>query len=426
MVTLGRLTAYARGRDVDARRALVPACGRRRRRSGAVRRAGHRARPAGRSGSLLALALLGWASLGPGPPRRALAAGACWASPRSRCCSLGVLCRRVRAAGRRPGPARRAGLRGASRRRSPCRASPTASPTRTRAATSRTRTSSARPADYSFVDPLLATAARDPTSRCSSPRPERASRGCGCATPRRALIVPQFYHLWPALLATALDAGGRPALLATVPVAGVLSVLALCALLRRVGDECCSAEPGGLVAAGRRRPAARDATCCRSGRRATRRPRCSRRRCTSGRCSAWSSRCRPAGARPRRRRAARRRRLAQPGRRPAARPAVGRPRRGAARHPAAGTPARPGSRPGWRSSSRTRRCRRTTSRPATRRPTASRRCRRWRCSSAAASRPALALRIVLDGPLAAAQAALQRRRPQVVVGLLVARAPRRA
>ena len=65
-------------------------------------------------------------------------------------------------------------------------------------------------------------------------------------------------ELWPALLATAHGAGGRTALLVTVPLAGVVSVLALCAVLRRVGDELLGprraggAQRGtaGLVAAG--------------------------------------------------------------------------------------------------------------------------------------------------------------------------------
>jgi len=103
--------------------------------------------------------------------------------------------------------------------------------------------------DYAFVDPVLATAAQDPTFPVQLTSPGARFAGVWVRDASTGLIVPQFYHLWPALLATALDAGGRPALLVTVPLMGVVSVLALCALLRRVGDELLGTT-GGLVAAG--------------------------------------------------------------------------------------------------------------------------------------------------------------------------------
>ena len=103
--------------------------------------------------------------------------------------------------------------------------------------------------DYSFVDPLLATAAQDPTFPVQLTSPGARFAGVWVRDSSTGLIVPQFYHLWPALLATVHDAGGRPALLAAVPVPGVLSVLLLCAVLRRVGDALLGSA-GGLVAAG--------------------------------------------------------------------------------------------------------------------------------------------------------------------------------
>ena len=111
---------------------------------------------------------------------------------------------------------------------------------------------------YSFVDPVLATAAADPTFPVQLTSPGARFAGVWVRDASTGLIVPQFYHLWPALLATAHDAGGRSGLLVAVPLAGVVSVLALCALLRRVGDELLPGRAGGaqrgtaggLVAAG--------------------------------------------------------------------------------------------------------------------------------------------------------------------------------
>jgi hypothetical protein len=103
--------------------------------------------------------------------------------------------------------------------------------------------------DYSFVDPLLETAAADPTFPVQLTSPGARFAGVWVRDASTGLIVPQFYHLWPALLATSYDVGGRSAMLATVPLMGVLSVLALCAALRRAGTRLLGAA-GGLVAAG--------------------------------------------------------------------------------------------------------------------------------------------------------------------------------
>nr|MDP9100979.1 hypothetical protein [Actinomycetota bacterium] len=62
-------------------------------------------------------------------------------------------------------------------------------------------------------------------------------------------IVPQFYHLWPALLATAYDAGGLDGIRYIVPVAGVLAVLCMTALLRRAGNAV-GGKAAGIFAAG--------------------------------------------------------------------------------------------------------------------------------------------------------------------------------
>lgn len=103
--------------------------------------------------------------------------------------------------------------------------------------------------DYSFVDPVLETAAEDPTFPVQLASPGARFAGIWIRDASTGLIVPQFYHYWSALLATSYDAGGRSAMLATVPLMGVLSVLALCAALRRAGSQLLGAA-GGLIAAG--------------------------------------------------------------------------------------------------------------------------------------------------------------------------------
>ena len=110
-----------------------------------------------------------------------------------------------------------------------------------------------RTGDYSFIDPVLATNGQDPTFPVQVTTPGARFSGVWVRDAAEGLIVPQFYHLWPALLATAHAAGGQFGLLAAVPLMGVLSVLVLCALLRRVGSAMMGERAGpaaGLVAAG--------------------------------------------------------------------------------------------------------------------------------------------------------------------------------
>jgi hypothetical protein len=61
-------------------------------------------------------------------------------------------------------------------------------------------------------------------------------------------IVPQFFHLWPALLATAYDLGGYGAVTDLTPLVGVVAVMAFVALLRRVGGVAAGAIGGVLLA----------------------------------------------------------------------------------------------------------------------------------------------------------------------------------
>jgi hypothetical protein len=104
--------------------------------------------------------------------------------------------------------------------------------------------------DYSFTDPLLA--ARQSDGRpldVQLTSPGARFPGVWVKDAAAGTIVPQFYHLWPALLATAYDAGGYDGIRFAVPLMGVLAVLLLVALLRRVGDAV-GGRTVGLVAAG--------------------------------------------------------------------------------------------------------------------------------------------------------------------------------
>jgi hypothetical protein len=106
-----------------------------------------------------------------------------------------------------------------------------------------------RTGSFALTDPVLATAAQDPSFPVQLTSPGARFPGVWVRDASTGLIVPQFHHLWPALLATSYELGGRTALLLTVPLMGVLAVLALCALARRVGSSLLG-PTGGLVAAG--------------------------------------------------------------------------------------------------------------------------------------------------------------------------------
>jgi hypothetical protein len=98
----------------------------------------------------------------------------------------------------------------------------------------------ARTGSYKFLDPLLTTpglpvALQGTNARFPAIWVHDAATG---------VIVPQFYHLWPALLATSYEVRGYGAVANTGPVLGVLAVMAAVVIGRRLGG------PGraGLVA----------------------------------------------------------------------------------------------------------------------------------------------------------------------------------
>lgn len=68
-------------------------------------------------------------------------------------------------------------------------------------------------------------------------------------SPGSAVISPQFYHLWPALLASAFAAGGYTGLTNLVPLLGVLAVLVVALAVRRLFGLLAGALAGLLLAA---------------------------------------------------------------------------------------------------------------------------------------------------------------------------------
>jgi hypothetical protein len=99
--------------------------------------------------------------------------------------------------------------------------------------------------DYGFTDPIV----RDLPNQWQPTSPDAVFPGVWVRDAPTGRIVPQFYHLWPSLLATAYDVGGIGGLRFAVPLMGVLAVLCIVALLRRVGDAV-AGPSAGLVAAG--------------------------------------------------------------------------------------------------------------------------------------------------------------------------------
>jgi hypothetical protein len=102
----------------------------------------------------------------------------------------------------------------------------------------------ARTGSYSFTDPALA----HPTLPVVEDVANARLPAIWVRNHETGLIVPQFFHLWPALLATAYDIGGYGGLTATTPLVGVCAVMALCGLLRRVAGVPAALAGGVLLA----------------------------------------------------------------------------------------------------------------------------------------------------------------------------------
>lgn len=102
----------------------------------------------------------------------------------------------------------------------------------------------ARGGSYDFTDPALAhpnLPVRLENEKARHPAMWVDDRDTG-------RIVPQFFHLWPALLATAYDIGGYGGMVGLAPLIGVVAVLGLVALLRRVGGVVAGTIGGVLLA----------------------------------------------------------------------------------------------------------------------------------------------------------------------------------
>jgi hypothetical protein len=102
----------------------------------------------------------------------------------------------------------------------------------------------ARTGSYSFTDPALA----HPTLPVDFEGPGARFAGIWVRHGDTGLMVPQFYHLWPALLATSYDAFGYGGITAATPLVGIVAVMALVGLLRRVGGVVAGAIGGVLIA----------------------------------------------------------------------------------------------------------------------------------------------------------------------------------
>jgi hypothetical protein len=105
----------------------------------------------------------------------------------------------------------------------------------------------ARDHSYEIVDPVL----RDglPVQVSS---PGARFPGVWIADADTGKIVPQFYHLWPALLATSYNAGGWGLLTNTTPVVGIVATMLAAVVARRVtartGDAVITSNALSLVA----------------------------------------------------------------------------------------------------------------------------------------------------------------------------------
>lgn len=106
----------------------------------------------------------------------------------------------------------------------------------------------ARTGSYDFVDPTLD--GRIPGGPVLT-SPGARFAGVWERSANSDVIVPQFYHLWPALMASSFAAAGERGLFNTTPLLGVLAVLAAALALRRaVASAPWGSEKAGLACGG--------------------------------------------------------------------------------------------------------------------------------------------------------------------------------
>jgi len=97
----------------------------------------------------------------------------------------------------------------------------------------------ARTGGYSLVDP-----ASDSSRRLAVEMAASGARFPGVWISHDDVIVPQFYALWPALLATAWDLGGEHVLIQVGPLCGLLAVCTWALLVRRAVAEAIGGAAG--------------------------------------------------------------------------------------------------------------------------------------------------------------------------------------
>lgn len=102
----------------------------------------------------------------------------------------------------------------------------------------------ARTGSYSLVNRAIA----GPTERVTEDVEDARIPGLWVHGHTSGRTVPQFLHLWPALLATSYDIGGYGGAIGTTPFVAVLAVMAFAGLLRRVGGTVAGALGGVLLA----------------------------------------------------------------------------------------------------------------------------------------------------------------------------------
>lgn len=102
----------------------------------------------------------------------------------------------------------------------------------------------AREGSYAFTDPALAHPALPVATNPSGHR----LPAIWVDDAESGRIVPQFFHLWPALLATSYDIAGHGGLTTTAPLVGVVAVLLVAATLRRLGGVAAALVGGVLLA----------------------------------------------------------------------------------------------------------------------------------------------------------------------------------
>ena len=112
----------------------------------------------------------------------------------------------------------------------------------------------ARTGNYEFKDPAVG---KIPDLQYISPGAR--FNGFWVSSAKPGWIVPQFYHLWPSLMAVSYEAFGERGLAETAPLCALLAILAVALALRRaVASSVLARAPRGSATgrrAGRRRAA---------------------------------------------------------------------------------------------------------------------------------------------------------------------------